>query len=79
MDDDIIRALLHEGASMRLVLVHMLAQLSRSQLKTISESIDRDLATMEVPGLQIEKAMIPYRDCVDDILARALQIQGSKD
>lgn len=77
MDED-FRVLLRETAGMRLVLVHILARLPRAELSKISEGINKDLAQMDAHSLNVEAAMMPYHATVDDIFARALQIQESE-
>ena len=69
---------LREMAGMRLVMVHLLAQLPNDTLKAISDGADADFARNEKLGG--EQWMAPYRQVVDEILARAAQIasqQGS--
>jgi hypothetical protein len=58
---------------MRLVLVHMLARLSRSELAEISEEINKEMMEFEAL-LGSDRGTIPYRAAVDDILARAVRL-----
>jgi hypothetical protein len=78
MDDDFTK-LLHEVSGMRLVLVHLLRQMPPIEIGAIAESINQEIAKMDEHGLAAERAMIPYREAADDILAHALRLQRESE
>jgi hypothetical protein len=61
-------------ASLRLVLVHLLAQLPDDVLKEGAEGANTDLKSLEELGNDTENYLVPYRQEVDNILARAVEI-----
>jgi hypothetical protein len=70
---------LREMAGVRLVLVHLLAHLPNDTLKAISDGADTDFTTLEdFSGQGGEQWMAPYRQVVDEILARAAQIASQR-